>query len=343
MSRATIRAAAALGAAVLLLGAGACSSNDAGAPRPRQSSPGASPSSPIPATTGSLSWRRLPAIPGPPRQEVGAAEVGGTIYLAGGLVASGRATTSVQGYDPGTDAWFDAPALPTPLHHVMAAGFRGQLVVMGGFEAGLGGAASRRVMALEGTHWKDLAPMRLARGAGAAVVVGDRLIVVGGVSGAEHPAPIEIFDGSAWHLGAGMPTPRDHLGAATDGKLVYAVGGRLGGDRTELRDFDAYDPAKNVWRRLPDLPTGRSGLGAAFCAGKVIAVGGEGPRMFGETEAFDVASGSWSRLPDLILARHGIGVVATTTSVYALAGGTKVGVGPSSAAEILELNAATPA
>ncbi len=32
----------------------------------------------------------------------------------------------------------------------------------------------------------------------------------------------EIFDGNSWKLGAPMPTPRQMLGAASDGKLVYA-------------------------------------------------------------------------------------------------------------------------
>ena len=132
-----------------------------------------------------------------------------------------------------------------------------------------------------------------------------------------------------------MPTPRDHLGAATDGRLVYAVGGRVGGDRNDLTAFDSYDPASDAWRRLPDLPTGRSGLGAAFLEGSVIAVGGEGPRMFPEVEAFDVGAARWTRLPYMGVPRHGIGVVAAGGSVYAFAGGTRVGVGPSNVAEVL--------
>ena len=67
------------------------------------------------------------------------------------------------------------------------------------------------------------------RAAAAAAVVGDRIIVTGGV-GANGALlnTTEIFDGNSWTLGAPIPTPRQMLATASDGKLVYTVGGTNG-------------------------------------------------------------------------------------------------------------------
>ena len=82
------------------------------------------------------------------------------------------------------------------------------------------------------SRWVELPHLLQPRAAAAAAVVGDRLVVTGGVdaSGALLNTT-EVFDGNSWSLGAPIPTPRQMLAAASDGKLVYAVGG-TNGDRT---------------------------------------------------------------------------------------------------------------
>ena len=322
MNGRVVRLAAAFGAAVLLLGG--CT-DDGGTPTP------------LPTESGSggteLAWRRIADAP-TERQEVAAAVVGGKIYVVGGLVSNG-ATAAVEIYDPASDSWTAGPPLPLALHHAMAAEQGGRLFVMGGFALSRGGAAVRDVFILEDGRWRDGPPLRRARGAGAAANVGGRIVVVGGIAGDRHVGPVEILDEGAWHDGASIPNLRDHLGAATQGSLLYAVGGRRGGDH--FGTFDVYDLATDRWSQLPDMPTARSGNGAAFLADRVVSVGGEGPRIFPEVEAYEPDARRWTRLPDLAVPVHGVGVVAVGTDVYALVGGDKVGGAPTRVCQVLKI------
>ena len=74
--------------------------------------------------------------------------------------------------------------------------------------------------------WEKLPPLNHARAAAAAAVVGDKIVVVGGQADNKLVPQTEVFDGKAWTDVAAIPTPREHLGAASDGRYVYAVGGR---------------------------------------------------------------------------------------------------------------------
>ena len=78
-------------------------------------------------------------------------------------------------------------------------------------------------------RWVEGPPLHHARAAGAAVVVDNEIVVVGGRSGGQHPGEVkqtEIFNGKSWHDAASIPVPGDHLAAVTDGTYVYALGGR---------------------------------------------------------------------------------------------------------------------
>jgi Kelch motif protein len=333
MSPSFRRLAAASGAA-LFLTAVACTSS----PEPRTPS---TPTTPSTATGSSVrtplsgSWRRIPSPPGGARQEVTAAALGAKIYVAGGLLADGRATPRVEAFDVIARSWSRVASLPVALHHPMSVGFRGRLYVLGGITGNLGGPDSARVFALDGDRWTEEPSMRHARGAGAAVVVNGRIVVAGGIAAGKDVAPVEIFDGTSWRDGAPMPSPLDHVGAATDGRYVYVAGGRRNG--SHFGTFQRYDPGSNTWQRMRSMPTARSGLGVAFAYGHVFAIGGEGPRIFPEVEAFDIERGAWTRLRDMGVPRHGLGTVAIGPAVYAFLGGSKVGVGPSSVCEELEL------
>ena len=79
--------------------------------------------------------------------------------------------------------------------------------VIGGFEprgSEIFGVASARVLHLNQaqTAWVDAPALHHARGAGAAAVVGNKIVVVGGRTAGTSPAevvPTEIFDGTSWH------------------------------------------------------------------------------------------------------------------------------------------------
>ena len=169
-------------------------------------------------------------------------------------------------------------------------------------------------------------------------MVGDRIIVTGGVdAGGELLNTTEIFDGTSWKLGAPIPTPRQMLGAASDGKLVYALGGTNG--TSDLATVETYDPAADAWTSLPELPGRRSDFGVAIADGRLVVVGGVSQgQVLKSVVALDLATQSWNGLPDLATARHGMAVAGVGKTVYAIGGSTGAGDAQiTSSAESLKL------
>jgi non-specific serine/threonine protein kinase len=133
----------------------------------------------------------------------------------------------------------------------------------------------------------------------------------------------DVFDGTTWHAAAPLPQAREYLAAASDGRALYAVGGRIPGEATCVGIFQRYDPATDTWTTLPDVLTHRGGLGAVMVKGELVAVGGDLPDpIFDKVEAYNPATGTCRTMAPLTVSRHGMAVVAVGSSIYAIAGDT---------------------
>ena len=114
------------------------------------------------------------------------------------------------------------------------------------------------------------------------------------------------------------------LGAASDGKLVYALGGSNG--TSDLATVESYDPATDTWTSLPELPGRRSDFGVASADGRLVVVGGVSQgEVLKSVVALDLATQSWNGLPDLGTARHGMAVAGVGKTIYAIGGANGVG------------------
>ena len=250
----------------------------------------------------------------------------GTIWIFGGVGGDGAISGRHEGYDPAIDNWKGGDDLPAPVERAMSVTWQGNPVVLGGVADGANGkAATDRVWRVVNSHWVELPHMLQPRAAATAAVVGDRIIVAGGVdANGALVRTTEIFDGTTWTLGAPMPTPRQMLSGASDGKFVYAVGGTTG--NSDLATVEAYDPAANAWTSLPSLPQARSDLGVAIADGRLVAAGGvSAGQILKSVAVFDLSAKSWAALPDMGTARHGMAVAAVEKSVYAIGGSTDAG------------------
>ncbi|MEB3982625.1 protein kinase [Mycobacterium sp. 663a-19] len=275
------------------------------------------------------------------RDAAATTQVDGTIWIFGGIRADGALSAMQEGYDPVIDSWKGGDDLPVPVQRAAAVNWQGNPVVLGGFKT-VGGknVASDQVWRVINSRWVEMPHMLQPRAAAAAAVVGDHLVVTGGVdAGGALLNTTEVFDGNSWSLGTPLPTPRQMLAAASDGKLVYAVGGSNGG--SDLATVEAYDPAAKTWTSLPALPEARSDLGVAIADGRLVAVGGvSSGQVLKTVSVFDLMTKAWAGLPDMTTARHGMAVAAVEKAVYAIGGSTAVGDGQLTAsAEVLKLPA----
>jgi len=287
---------------------------------------------------GAASPRWDTAAPVPvPRTEVAAALFGKEIAVVGGFVASGRNSSRADAYSPARNRWRRLPNLPVSVDHAMAVGRGADLYVLGGYGAR---SALASAFVLRGNRWVSLPPLPAPRAAAGAAIVRDKVYVVGGV---EAPGRL-ARDGFAldlknrrWSLIAG-PRPREHLGAAALGGLVYAVAGRTAGLDTNLDIVEAYEPAANRWRAIQRVPGTRGGTAAAAVAGRIVSAGGEEAGGTIRTVfAYTPATRRWTQLPSLPRPRHGLGLAGYRGRAYALAGGPQPGLTVSNSNQVLRV------
>jgi serine/threonine protein kinase/N-acetylneuraminic acid mutarotase len=311
--------------AVVLLGGGDDDQQAASTPAPAV----APPPDAGPARADSA-WRVEASSPSA-RQQVATAVLNGRISLIGGLAGkdTATATAEVESYDPAINTWNTQTSLPHPLHHATAVGYRGELVVIGGWEpqgSNLTATTSRDVLALRDGRWVRLPSLRHARAAAAAAVVDDRIVVVGGQANDALVPQTEVFDGTKWRDAAPLPTPREHLAAASDGQYVYVAGGRNRSSDRNTAALERYDPRADRWTRLRSMPVATGSMGAAIVNGRLVVVGGEGPsQVIKNVQSYDPATDRWSQLAAMRTPRHGLGVAAFGTTLYALDGARATG------------------
>ena len=119
---------------------------------------------------------------------------------------------------------------------------------MGGFVPGdeqtsPGGIGPGVCLARDGPG-TELPSLNHARAAAAAAVVDDKIVVVGGEADGKLVPRREMYDGERWTDVDEIPTPREHLGAASDGRYLYAVGGRKLSSDKNVAALERYDPQR---------------------------------------------------------------------------------------------------
>ncbi|PJE95843.1 hypothetical protein CUT44_21590 [Streptomyces carminius] len=312
------------------------------------------PSGPAPAPPRGRGWRTLAPIGSGPRQEHGVAAVGDKVYVIGGIVpdpAGGFATTGrVDVYDTRRGTWSQAAPLPVAMNHPNAAVVDGRLHVLGGLSGGVSWQALRDCFVLDPRtdRWERLPPMPAGteRGSAAMGVYRGRIHLAGGMRVLEPTGPgglqdtvgeVSSYDTATgrWETLPDLPQPRDHVGGAVVGTVLYVVGGR---DRGQLNVRDtvyALDLRhRRRWSERTPMPTARGGLAAAAVGRWIHTFGGEGNvvdgvhTVFPETEAYDTFRDRWRRLDPMPVPRHGTAAVAVRGTIHIPGGGTTPGAGP---------------
>lgn len=126
-----------------------------------------------------------------------------------------------------------------------------------------------------------------------------------------------------WETRAEMPIPRTEVAAATVGREIVVVGG-FTADGGASRRADAYSPARDTWRRLPDLPVGVHHAMLVGAGGKPYVLGGYDAAGTPQRTIHVFDRGTWRPLPRMPYARAAAGAAVAGHRIV-VAGGVTVG------------------
>jgi N-acetylneuraminic acid mutarotase len=179
------------------------------------------------------------------------------------------------------------------------------------------------VESFDGEDWKlETTLPGQGLNATAAVIVGDKLYVLGGfkVVSNQPTDEVHIYDlqTHAWSMGSPMLNPRGgHAALVLDGKIHLIGGGNSG---STIADHSQYDPATDSWRDLALLPRSEGSPAAVVADGKIYAIGGRsGFSDFGDVYIYNPISDTWSTGPS-IEPRGTAGAVVYCGGIYLFGG-----------------------
>jgi N-acetylneuraminic acid mutarotase len=269
--------------------------------------------------------------------DAGGAALGDRFYLVAGKT-SAQHVSSMYIYNPVSDSWTPGPDLSEAggypaVENPAVTAFQGRLYVFGGSTAPFSGAVGNAaVYDPETSTWTPLAPMLTARGGARAEVLGDKILVVGGMdaNGASSDSA-EVYDPATdtWSVGIPMQTRRDNPGSAVLSGKLYVFGGRTrNADGTvvnaTLSSVEMFDATTNTWSYVSPMPTGRRTMVVGTISGLAQVIGGENP-AFVQNEEYDPVTDTWRSLNSLPVPRHGAAAATIGGKVYVAGGGITAG------------------
>jgi N-acetylneuraminic acid mutarotase len=164
----------------------------------------------------------------------------------------------------------------------------------------------------------------LARTEVAGATLGDDVYVIGGfLPPRRTTAAVERLHLKRWSRVRSLPVPLNHAAAVGYRGHVYVLGGYAGrtGLTHPVKTLYRYEPRRNRWTRLPDMPTARAALALGAIDGRLYAVGGnDGSGQTAALEIYDIAERRWSRGPSFSAAREHLGGAVRRGRFYAVAG-----------------------
>jgi Kelch motif len=249
------------------------------------------------------------------RSYVAAGEIGGRIYVAGGMFGNaGTRLDRFQVFDPRRGVWTTLPRLPEPVRAAAGAVRGFEFFVLGGTTPDRGG---RQVFAYDVRRERWLDGPRLPRALynHSSVTVGDRIYVLGGYdTQAEELRSVYVLDGSRWRPSVPLPRPVHAFGAVVFRGEIWVIGGRRG--ETKLREVWIFNPQNGRWRQGPSLPKPMELLGATVAGDQIHAVW---ERTY---QIYDARTRRWRDGPPPLVPRHALSLFHVGGTLYAVGGCT---------------------
>jgi N-acetylneuraminic acid mutarotase len=182
--------------------------------------------------------------------------------------------------------------------------------------------------------WRTAAPAPAKRTEAAAVMLSDKIYVVGGF---EQPSLgnvmklaitslLEEYDPftDRWMAKAPLPVGLHHVGIGVADGRVYVIGGyRQSGLSVwqPVATVYAYDPATDTWAERAPMPTARGALSVTAHEGKLYAIGGyDGTANSAAVEVYDPMRNLWTQRAPLPTPRDHLAAATVSGKMYAIGG-----------------------
>jgi N-acetylneuraminic acid mutarotase len=208
--------------------------------------------------------------------------VGGRLYVVGGTGTG----TDVQMAEVGAGGeWQSMPALPAGVERHALVAHGGRLYVLGGAQQATVDTVLVATIATDGTlsSWTPAAPLSERSEGHAALVIQDRLVLLGGrrdgtYLSAVRSASISALDGTlgTWSQLAPLTSPRGwHRALLHDGR-VYVLGGLTASGKVSTVEWASVktDGTLGPWQTATALPGARDSHAAVIVDGKMYVIGG---------------------------------------------------------------------
>jgi N-acetylneuraminic acid mutarotase len=291
-------------------------------------------------------WITRAALPIPRSEMAWATEWAGRMHVIGGY-GEGRVDRGYHHvYEPRTDTWFNAAALPRGANHVAVVADKGRIYAFGGFiEQNRNPDNHAYVYEVGQDKWTSVAPLPRPRGAAAAVALDGKIHLIGGAGApTDERASVgwhEVYDPQAdrWSRRKALPGGRDHVGCVAWQGRIHVIGGRFNTFEYTTDLHHVYLPERDTWELRAPLPVARSGHGLVIYRDRLFAMGGEGgiinrpgqQTVFGQMESYDARSDSWQAHAPMPTPRHAVAAVTIGDTIYVAGGGAVLGGGVQSA------------
>ena len=208
------------------------------------------------------------------RQWLSSSVVDGKIYAIGG--ASGPeylspSLVTVEMYDPATDTWTKKADMPTARCSMPTVVMDGKIYAMGGGDYGVGLFKDVDVYDPVTDAWTPHTEMLLSTGYSAVLLDGK----IYATDGRYH----QIYDPAtdSWSEVRGIPYGTMWPTLCPFGNMFFAFGGlsAKAGKFSPIAEINVYDPASDLWERLPaDMPFEGWLMSASEVDGKIYLIGG---------------------------------------------------------------------
>lgn len=183
--------------------------------------------------------------------DVGAAVVGGKIYIPGGRLGTGASTDTLEIFDPHSGEWEVGPPMPEALAKYAIATYEGGFYLFGG---------SGRAPRMSGVwkfepqvgKWEPGIGMAQPRAGSGAATISQGILLAGGVDSGGEASEVQLYrpemegaDNLVWSNRASLPILAKNLDGASFADIAYFCGATDLGGRSVIMEYVSQGDA---WR-----------------------------------------------------------------------------------------------